>query len=107
MRPLRGVLILDSDKPWIKHITANNLPNEDLKLVEAIIGLDATIKLMCELSGVNISIPVNATLPAKNEYILKNYDGTKKSRVALSKLCGLSEGYIYRIIREYRNRKKL
>lgn len=88
------------DKPWIKYITMENLPNEDLNIVATVIGLDATIELMCELPGILISVPKNATLPAKIAYIKDVYDGTKQSRVKLSKLCDLSENYIYRIARK-------
>ena len=28
------------DKPWIKYITMENLPNEDLNIVAAVIGLE-------------------------------------------------------------------
>ena len=55
---------------------------------------------MCELQGVNISVPQNATLPAKIAYIQDVYDGSKQSRVKLSKLCGLSENYIFRMYRK-------
>ena len=88
------------NKPWIDKITSENLPNEDLKTIAFLLGLDAAVKLMCELPGVNLSIPKNATLPAKILYIMEKYDGTKKSRLKLSKECGLSEGYIYRIARK-------
>ena len=87
------------NKPWIDKITSENLPNEDLKTIAFLLGLDAAVKLMCELPGVNLSIPKNATLPAKILYIMEKYDGTKKSRLKLSKECDLSEGYIYRIAR--------
>ena len=87
-------------KPWIDKITSENLPNEDLKTIAFLLGLDAAVKLMCELPGVNLSIPKNATLPAKILYIMEKYDGTKKSRLKLSKECDLSEGYIYRIARK-------
>ena len=81
------------------------LPNEDLKIVAAIIGLEATIKLMCELPGILISVPKNATLPAKIKYIMEVYDGSKKSRLELAKTCDLSENYIYRIARKRNNFK--
>ena len=88
------------NKPWIDKITSENLPNEELKTIAFLLGLDAAVKLMCELPGVNLSIPKNATLPAKILYIMEKYDGTKKSRLKLSKECDLSEGYIYRIARK-------
>lgn len=89
-----------NQKPWVKNITPENLPNEDLKILASFIGMEATIKLMCEIPGVNISIPKNATLPAKVLYIMEQYDGTKKSRLKLAQECDLSEGYIYRIARK-------
>ena len=92
--------MLYNDKPWIKNITEQTLPNEDLKIVASTIGLDATIKLMCELPGIIISIPKNATLPARIAYIKEHYDGSKKSRLKLSQMCDLSESYIYKIIKK-------
>jgi len=86
--------------PWTKYINIDNLPNEDMKILASIIGLEATIKIMCELQGVNISVPQNATVPAKIAYIQDVYDGSKQSRVKLSKLCGLSENYIFRMYRK-------
>ena len=88
-----------NNKPWIKNITEQTLPNEDLKIVASTIGLDATIKLMCELPGIIISIPKNATLPARIAYIKEHYDGSKKSRLKLVQTCELSESYIYKIIK--------
>lgn len=88
------------EHPWTKYINMENLPNEDMKIVAAIIGLEATIKLMCELSGIMISVPKNATLPAKIAYIQEVYDGTKKCRVKLSKQCDMSENYIYRMYKK-------
>ena len=82
---------MEYGKPWIKNIKLETLPNEDLKIAAAVIGLDATIKLMCELAGISISIPKNATLKAKIDYIKQVYDGTKKSRIELAKTCDLSE----------------
>jgi len=86
--------------PWIDYITMENLPNEDLKIVAAIIGLAPTIQLMCEVPGMLISVPKNATLKARVEYVKKHYDGSKKSRYELSKTCGLSENYIYRVAKQ-------
>ncbi len=89
-----------NNKPWMSNITEENLPNEDLKILAAVIGLDPTIKIMCELPGINIAVPKNATLQAKIDYVKAHYDGTKKSRYELAKMCDLSEGYIYRIARK-------
>ena len=69
-----------------------------MKILAAIIGLAVTIKVMCEVSGMLISVQKNYTLKARIEYIKQHYDDTKKSRYELSKLCELSENYIYRVV---------
>lgn len=91
---------MDLEKPWINEIDINDLPNEDLKIIAEIIGIDIAIKMMCELPGIAISIPKNATLKAKIKYVKKHYDGSKKSRYKLAKECDLSENYIYRISKD-------
>lgn len=103
MRPPIILKELYLEKPWIKYITNDNLPNEDLKIAAAVIGLEATIKLMCELPGIIISVPKNATLPAKIKYIQDVYDGSKQSRCRLAKQCDLSENYIFRIYKKTQN----
>ena len=72
---------MEYGKPWIKNIKLETLPNEDLKIAAAVIGLDATIKLMCELAGISISIPKNATLKAKT------LDFEKKEVIMQKKSC--------------------
>ena len=88
------------NKPWRKNITIENLPNEDLKILASVVGLSATIKLICEYPGILISVPKSATLQARIDYVKEHYDGSKKSRCELSKICELSERAIYKITRE-------
>jgi len=98
------VVILDEQlelkQPWAQEITKDDLPNEDLRIVADLISLEVAVKMMCELQGINISIPQKAAANAKIRYIKKHYDGTKKSRYELAKICGVSEGYIYKIARQ-------
>lgn len=51
-------------------------------------------------SGSTVHIPKNATLPARKEYIKKYYDGTKKTRNELRRICDVSENYIYRVVKD-------
>ena len=90
---------MQNNKPWVDKITPENLPNEDLKIVATFIGLAPTVTLICELSGSTISIPKQATLPARKAYIKKHYDGTKKTRNELRRICNVSENYIYRVVK--------
>ena len=88
------------EKPWVKYITEETLPNEDLQVLASIIGLELTAKLMCEIPGTLISIPKNATLRARVAYIKEVYDGSKKSRLKLSRECNLSESYIFNVCKK-------
>lgn len=100
MRPFKiWRIFLQEDKSWTKEITIEDLPNEDLKIIAGVIGLEAVVKLMCELDGFYFSIPKYGALRYKRNYVLKHYDGTKKSRFELAKKFGFTEQYIYRIVR--------
>ena len=91
---------MDLDKPWVKNMTIDDLPNEDLKLIAGVIGLESTLKLAFNLGGAFLSIPKNVTRIVKRDYIKKHYDGTKKSRMELIRDCDISESYIYKVIKE-------
>lgn len=95
---------MDNKKPWKKYITLESLPNEDLKLLATLFGIDVAIVLMEEYPGTTIIIPQKATHKYKVQYVLDHYDGTKKTRLQLSRLCGFSENLIYKIVRD-RNKK--
>lgn len=93
-------------KPWINNLTADVLPNEDLKIVAELIGLDVAIKMMDEIPGLIINIPKNGFRKARESYIAKNYDGGKKSRIKLALECEVTEGYIRKIGRKYKIQEK-
>lgn len=61
---------------------------------------------MLKHAGVPILIPrSSATSKYKYQYILDNYDGTKKSRMKLGLECNITEGYVYKIIKQYKKDK--
>jgi len=95
---------LDKLPPWTENITIESLPNEDLKTLATLLDLNAVIILMETLPGVTIAIPKKANHKYKLQYVLQHYDGTKKTRMQLARLCGFSENYIYKIVR---NRNKI
>lgn len=90
------------DKPWTKYMTIDNLPNEDMRLLASVIGLEATIKVMSEFSGVTFAVPKKAMLAAKIKYIKEVYDGSKTSRSLLAKQCDMSENYILKLYKKHR-----
>lgn len=83
-------------------MTIDNLPNEDMRLLASVIGLEATIKVMSEFSGVTFAVPKKAMLAAKIKYIKEVYDGSKTSRSLLAKQCDMSENYILKLYKKHR-----
>lgn len=88
-------------------LTEKDLPNEDLKIVADIFGLQIAIKLMYDLPGIVINVPKNGFLKMRNQYILEQYDGTKASRKALAKEFNLTEGYIIQLYCRAQKGKKI
>ena len=92
---------------WAKYITENNIENEDLQALMSVIGFEATKKLMIYYEGMNLKIPKSCNMKYKHQYILDTYDGTKRSRVKIVRECNITEGYIYKVIKKYKNKKAI
>lgn len=86
-----------SNPPWTELITMETLPNDDLKFLASLVGLQPIIYLMCEYPGTTYIVPKNATMRARRDYVKKYYDGSKSSRLYLCRICNFSENDIYRI----------
>lgn len=97
----------DKEPKWMKYITEDSIEDFELRDLIELIGFEATKKLMLKHAGVPILIPKSATSKYKHQYILDNYDGTKKSRMKLALECDITEGYVYKIIKKYKNNNAL
>lgn len=86
-------------KPWLDEITADEMPNEELKLIASLCGVKTAISLMKNLPGVMICIPIRALIALRNKYICNKYNGTKKSLIDLSLSLGISQRQLYEIIK--------
>lgn len=95
----------EKESGWVKYITEESIDDYELLDLIGLIGFDATKKLMLNYAGVPILIPKSATSKYKHQYILDNYDGTKKSRMKLALECNITEGYVYKIIKQYKKDK--
>lgn len=97
----------DNNEPvWAEYITENNLPTEDLQCLCSIIGLEATKKLMLNYAGCKFSIHNYCNQKYKKQYIINNYDGTKKSINKIVKACDTNTRYVYKVIKEYKEGKE-
>ena len=96
----------DKEPVWAKYITEDNLPTEDLQFLCSIIGLEATKKLMIHASGEKFSINAHCNKAYKEQYILDNYDGTKKTLNEIVVNCDITIRYAYQVIKDFVEGKK-
>ena len=94
-------------QPWMENVTAEDMPNDDLKYVAQNAGIKSALIMILLLAGLTISIPKNALRKPKERYILNEYDGTKLTINKLTVECGLSQRYVYNLInRNLKNKDK-
>lgn len=89
-------------RPWLDEITEDEMPNEELKIIASLCGVQTAIDLMKHIPGVMICIPNKALISLRNKYICKKYDGTKKSILDLGLELGLSARQLYDIVKKYK-----
>lgn len=93
-------------KPWLDEITEDEMPNEELKIIASLCGVQTAIDLMKNMPGVMVCIPNRALIDIRNKYIFKKHDGSKKSLIDLSLNLGLSQRQIYKIIKKLTKQKE-
>ncbi len=99
---------MDYNEPeWAKYITEESIDNEELQTLISLIGFEATKKIMLHYAGRDFFIPKTVLMKYKHQYILDNYDRTKLSRLKLVRACGITEGYIFKIIKKYNGKNAL
>lgn len=92
---------------WGKYITEDNLPTEDLQYLCSIIGLEATKKLMFKAAGEKFSIHAHCNQAYKRQYIIDNFDGTRKSILEIVRACKTTQRFVYKVLEEQAKGKRV
>lgn len=93
-------------KPWMDFITPDDIPNDDLRNVEAFAEYKTALALMLYCPGMTISVPTMRFSKAKRRYIESQYDGRKFTLNRLAVECEYTQRYVYKILQEFRENKK-
>ena len=93
---------------WLNDLSTDEIemPNYDIKFFSELYGVDLALRLMIDMSGTLMNIPKTGLNKIRNMYIVKHYDGTKMSRVKLSRECGVTENYIMQLASKNRKNYK-
>lgn len=91
---------------WMETVTAEDMPNDDLKFVAQTAGIKDALRLILLFPGLTVSIPKNALRKLKEKYIAKEYDGTKFTLNRLAVECQISQRHMYKIIQRIFKIKK-
>lgn len=93
-------------RPWIKYITKDDMPNDDLLTFSDYVGIEETVDIVLALPGLTIPIPRKPFRIAKEKYIIDNFNGTKYSINQLALDCDLSTKQVYKILRRHFEKQK-
>lgn len=97
---------MENTPNYIKNFTIDDMPNEDLKLVAELCGVNIAVELMKNLSGMPIYIPARPFIKAKKRYITEKFDGTTQSIKQLSKECEVTTAHVYDVLKGSVSQKK-
>ena len=81
-----------------QNLDIDDMPNEDLKLVAELCGVDVARSLIENLEGVTIYIPKYSYRHLIKQYIHKHFDGTNAKKLALE--LKISERMVYKLLKE-------
>lgn len=81
-------------------LKASELPNDDLKFLEEVIGLEAVQKLLLHAPGLSFYIPTRLPAGFVRKYVLLHYSEAEKNSRALAKKLRISERHVWRILAE-------
>ena len=84
----------------LKEITIEDLPNEELKLIATYCGMEVVLVLINKLPGLTVTIPRFAYKKMIKAYVKKHYGGTRNSKREIALKWGVSELFVYNVIRE-------
>ena len=96
-----------NEPEWAKYITEESIEDYGSLDLISIIGFEATKKLMIHYAGNTITIPKSANTKYKHQYVLDHYDGTKMSRIKTALACQITENYIFKIMKMYKDKKAI
>lgn len=92
---------LITTKPWLVGVTAEDMPNDDLKFIAESVGIEAALALILCAPGLTVTIPKNPLKALKDKYIIANYNGSKYSINELAIQCEVTQRYIYNLINQH------
>lgn len=92
----------------IPKLQADDMPNEELRFVAEVCGMDVAMSLLQNCVGmINLSVPVNGMKHFKHSYIQKCYSDkpTKQTVFKLANELGITAVEINRILGQHTNEK--
>ena len=81
----------------IETMSIEDLPNDDLRDVAEVCGIEIALRIMKKLSGSHIYVPHNSFSKIAFKFIVENFDGSNAKK--LSQVTGISLCHVYTIIR--------
>ncbi|HSW59254.1 MAG TPA: Mor transcription activator family protein [bacterium] len=88
---------------WKEIMIFEDLPNEDMRTIASICGIEVVFKLMEHMPGLIVNVPKNGMKKVKERYIVDKYNGHNVKELAV--VCGVSLRHVYNVINRSNNKK--
>ncbi len=89
-----------------KQMGIEDMPNQDMRLVAELCGLDVAISLLRNMSGVSIYIPkVESNINFIRRFVKRFYNGNNAKIIAIE--LDIGERLVYKIVNELREKGEL
>lgn len=86
----------ESNVKWKEIMIFEDLPNEDMRAIANICGIEVVLKLMEHMPGLIVNVPKNGMKKVKERYIVDNYNGHNVKELAL--ICSVSLRHVYNVL---------
>lgn len=89
---------------WLKDITIDDMPNEDMRMVAETCGLPVAVKLMKACGGTKLYVPRVGFKKLIDRKIVEEFRGCNVRKLSLK--YGVSRTYVFNILQKHRKDRR-
>lgn len=88
--------LIDEHRDLFELFAEDDLPNDDMRLIADLLGLEAAFLMILKLGGIQLIVPKSGLKKLAKKYIKAKFDGSNVKSLAIK--CGVSTTFAYACI---------
>jgi Mor family transcriptional regulator len=88
--------LIDEHRDLFEMFADDDLPNDDMRLIADLLGLEAAFLMILKLGGIQLIVPKSGLKKLAKKYIKAKFDGSNVKSLAIK--CGVSTTFAYSCI---------